>query len=99
MDKICDGQNEGLSYDVISDSVVRYQCCRQVSAGTGGLVLLYFHPCIKVYTVMLLGPGLLSISTSTLLTNWNSEHRHIPQLSINNIPLTHTYTLKLLGVA
>jgi len=37
-------------------------------------------------------------STVTLMTNWTAEHGHIPQLTINNIPLTHTHTPKILGV-
>ena len=37
-------------------------------------------------------------STVTLLTSWNAEHQHVPHLTINNTPLTHTHTPKILGV-
>ncbi|KAK3885147.1 hypothetical protein Pcinc_010628 [Petrolisthes cinctipes] len=37
-------------------------------------------------------------STVTLLTNWNAEHRYTPHLTINNTPIPHTHTPKILGI-
>ena len=37
-------------------------------------------------------------STSTLLTNHNLEHRHRPNTTLNNTPVPHTHTTKILGV-
>jgi len=37
-------------------------------------------------------------STLTLLTNWRTEHRIIPRASLNNTPIPHTHSTKILGV-